>query len=644
MKNKIVSADEALALVRDGDTVAFSGFVGIGTPEALIEALRRRHDAGTGPRDLTLVFAAAPGDGKERGLNRLAVPGLVKRAIGGHWSLIPKLGQLALDGAIEAWNLPLGTLSELFRDIAGHRAGCLTKTGLHTFVDPRRGGGKLNARTTEDLVEVIQVRGEDWLLYHAFPVRIALLRGTTADAAGNITMEREALTLDNLALATAARNSGGLVVVQVELTAAAGTLSPRAVHIPGTLVDCVVVAPPEHHAQTFATQFDPAFSGELRVPFDQLPVLTLDERKIIGRRCAFELPMNGVVNLGIGMPEAVASVANEERVLDHVTLTAEPGVVGGMPQAGLDFGAAVNTDAILAQNQQFDFYDGGGLDLAVLGMAQVDAHGHVNVSRFGKRLAGAGGFINISQSARRLVIAGTFTAGGLQVAVEGGRLRIVREGRERKFIGAVQEITFNGRYAAERGQPVLYVTERCVFTLRAEGLELTEVAPGIDVERDILALMDFRPIVNAPRAMDERIFIDATMQLADVLLQLELTERVAYDAARQTLFVNLENLHIASRDDVDRIRRAVEERCEPLGHKVDVVVNYDDCRIEPRVADTHAAMIRYLELHYYRSASRYSTSAFLRAKLGEALSRRKVAPHIFESVGDAHARIDHGGG
>ena len=640
MKNKIVSADEAIALIRDGDAVAFSGFVGVGTPEALIEALRRRHDAGTGPRDLTLVFAAAPGDGKERGLNRLDQPGLVKRAIGGHWSLVPKLAKLAIDGTIEAWNLPLGTLSELFRDIAGHRAGCLTKTGLHTFVDPHHGGGKLNDRSTEDLVDLVQVRGEDWLLYHAFPIRVALLRGTTADAAGNITMEREALTLDNLALATAAHNSGGLVVVQVERTAAAGTLNPRAVHIPGTLVDCVVVAAPEQHAQTFGTQFNAAFSGELRVPLADLPVIALDERKLIGRRCAFELPMNGVVNLGIGMPEAVASVANEERVLGHVTLTAEPGVVGGMPQGGLDFGAAVNTDAILTQSQQFDFYDGGGLDLAVLGMAQVDQHGHVNVSRFGGRLAGAGGFINISQSARQLVLAGSFTAGGLQVAIVDGRLRIVKEGRQRKFISAVEQVTFNGRYAAERGQPVLYVTERCVFALRAEGLELTEVAPGIDIERDILAHMDFRPLIDAPRTMDERIFRDEPMRLSDVLLQLELTERVSYDATRQTLFVDLENLPIASRDDVDRIRRAVEERCEPLGHKVDLVVNYDNCSVDPHVADTHAAMIRYLDLHYYRSAVRYSTSAFLRAKLGEALSRRKVAPHIFENASDARAFLE----
>ena len=637
MKNKIVSADEAVALVRDGDTVAFSGFVGIGTPEALIEALQRRFARTETPRDLSLVFAAAPGDGQERGLNRLDAPGLVKRAIGGHWSLVPKLARLAVENRIEAWNLPLGTLSQLFRDIAGHRAGVITKTGLHTFVDPRQGGGKLNARSTDDLVQLLTLEGQEWLLYKAFPIKVAFLRGTTADAAGNITMEREALTLDNLALATAARNSGGLVVVQVERTAALGSLNPRSVHIPGVLVDCVVVAKPEHHGQTFGTAFNPAFSGELRIPLDEMAPLRLDERKLIGRRCAFELPMGGVVNLGIGMPEAVAGVANEERVLGHVTLTAEPGVIGGMPQGGADFGAALNTDALLAQNQQFDFYDGGGLDLACLGMAQVDAHGHVNVSRFGSRLAGAGGFINISQNARRLVLAGTFTAGGLQVAIEDGRLRIVREGRERKFVRAVQQITFNGRYAHERGQPVLYVTERCVFKLGAQGLELTEVAPGIDLERDILAQMDFTPQINDVKPMDARLFIDEPMQLADTLLQLELDQRVAYDAERNVLFVNWENLHIRTRDDVDRVRRAVEAACEKVGHKVALVANYDNCRIDPHVADTHAAMVRYLQLHYYTTATRYSTSAFLRAKLGEALNRRHVSPQIFESGQDAGA-------
>ncbi|TMH63009.1 MAG: acyl CoA:acetate/3-ketoacid CoA transferase, partial [Betaproteobacteria bacterium] len=367
-----------------------------------------------------------------------------------------------------------------------------------------------------------------------------------------------------------------------------------------------------------------------------LQPLPLDERKIIARRCAFELPMGGVVNLGIGMPEGVASVANEERVLDHLTLTAEPGVIGGVPQGGLDFGAAVNTDAIIHQNQQFDFYDGGGLDMACLGMAQVDGEGHINVSRFGPRLAGAGGFINISQNARRLVFAGTFTTGGLEIAIEDGALRIVREGRSKKFIRQVEQVTFNGAYAAENGQPVIYVTERCVFCRSREGMELIEVAPGIDIARDILAQMEFIPIVRNPALMEARIFRDDPMQLEDTLLGLGLAERVSYDAERNILFLNLEGMQVRTRDDVDRVRRAVEERCHEIGRKVALVVNYDDFLIDAAVADTYAAMVRYMETHYYTTASRYTTSAFLRLKLGEALARRRVAPHIFETSDEAH--------
>lgn len=643
LKNKFVSAEEAIAIVRDGDTIAFSGFVGTGTPDELIITLEKRFLETGSPRDLTFVFAAAPGDGKDRGLNRLAHPGLVKRVIGGHWSLVPKLGALAVAGKIEAYNLPLGVVSHLFREIAAHRAGLLTKVGLRTFVDPRQDGGKINANTREDLVRVMEVDGEEWLFYKAFPITVAFIRGTTADPGGNISMEHEALTLDNLAIATAAKNSGGFVMAQVARACAPGALNPRSVVVPGVMVDCVVLAQPQNHHQTYGTVYNPAFSGEFKVSLDMLPPMALDERKVIARRTAFELPMGGVVNLGIGMPEGVAAVANEEHVLDYLTLTAEPGVIGGVPQSGLDFGAAVNTEAVIHQNQQFDFYDGGGLDMACLGMAEVDGDGHVNVSRFGSRLAGAGGFINITQNARRLVFTGTFTAGGLEVEVKDGKLAILREGRSRKFVKKVEQITFNGAYAAQKGQPVLYVTERCVFRRGPEGMELAEIAPGIDIERDILAHMDFEPIIRAPRLMAAAIFRDQPMQLEETLLGLSLAERVTYDGERNTLFLNLEGMHVRTRDDVDRVRRVVEETVQEIGRKVALVVNYDNFLIDAAVADTYAAMVRYMETHYYTTASRYTTSAFLRLKLGEALSRRRVAAHIFETREEAHAFVeDHG--
>jgi propionate CoA-transferase len=638
-KNKVVSAAEAAAIIRDGDTVACSGFVGCGTPEELIAALEKRFVETATPRDLTLVFAAAPGDGKDGGLNRLAREGLIKRTIGGHYGLVPKLAQMAVEEKIEAYNLPLGTMTLLYRDIAGHRAGTLTKVGLGTFVDPRQEGGKANRRTHEDLVRLMEIDGEEWLFYKSVPITIALIRGTTADLSGNITMEREALTLDSLALATAAKNCHGFVIAQVERICNYEGLNPRQVQVPGVLVDCVVVAQPEHHRQTYKTAYNPAFSGEFRVPLEALAPMPLDGRKVIARRCAFELPMGGVVNLGIGVPEGVARVAAEERIVNYLAFTVEAGVIGGAPQGGLDFGAAVNIDAVIHQNQQFDLYDGGGLDMACLGMAQADADGNVNVSRFGKRLAGAGGFINISQNARKVVFAGTFTTGGLEVEVAEGKLRILKEGTARKFIDKVQQITFNGAYAAKNKQPAFYVTERCVFQRTADGVELIEVAPGIDIERDILALMGFKPIVRAPRLMDARIFRDEPMQLDDVLLGLRLEDRVSYDAQRNLVFLNLEGLTLRTRDDVDRWRRVLEERLQRIGRKVRAVVNYDGFVVDPAVTDTYAAMVRYIDTHYYAAVSRYSTSAFMRVKLGEALTRRSVAPHIFESAAEAHASV-----
>jgi propionate CoA-transferase len=637
MKDKIVSAEQGARLIRDGDALCTSGFVGIGTPDALLAALERRFLAEGGPRDLTLVFAAGQGDGKERGLNRLGHRGLLRRVIGGHWGLIPKVGRLALAGEIEAYNLPQGVISHLYRDAAAGRPGTLTRVGLKTFVDPRLEGGRINAATTEPLVELVRLRDQDWLFYPAPRLTVALLRGTTADPAGNVTMEREALLLDNRAMAMAVHNAGGLVIVQVEQIAEQGSLDPRRVQIPGILVDAVVVGEPALHPQTYATAFSPYYAHQLRAPLDSLPAMALDERKIIARRAAFELPMNGVVNLGIGMPEGVAAVANEEKLTPYLTLTAEPGVIGGVPASGLDFGAAVNVDALVQQGEQFDFYDGGGLDLACLGMAEADGAGNVNVSRFGPKLAGAGGFINISQNARRLVFAGTFTAAGLAIAVEAGRLRIVSEGRARKFVARVEQVTFSGDYARERGQPVLYVTERAVFRLAETGLELVEVAPGLDPERDVAALMAIRPRMDRVVAMDAAIFRPGPMGLAERLLRLSLDLRISYDAGRNLLFLNFEGLRVAGAEDVARIQEAVEARCRAIGRRVGVVVNYDSFRLEEAVADRYAAMVRYMEETHYTSVARYTTSAFLKLKLGAALERRAVAPHIFETQAEARA-------
>ena len=510
-----ITAEEAAGLVADGDSILISGSGGgHAVPEALLAAVEQRFLTEGKPRGLTSVSVVGVGDRAALGASHLAHEGLLKRAITSALVDSPGLVQLAAEDKIEAYTLPQGVLSQLMRDMAAGRPGLITKTGLHSFVDPRQQGARQSPRTPPDFVEVVHLVGEEWLLFKPVPVNVAFLRGTTADEDGNITMEQEAVLGEMLAMAQATRRAGGTVIVQVKRMARRGTLPGKDVKIPGILVDFVVVDAAQR--QTYATDYDPSYSGELRIPVGDIKPLPFGPRKVIVRRAAMELFPGAICNLGAGVSTGLSTIAAEEGLLEAVHLTNEQGIIGGAPITGRDSGGGQNFAAMIEQPAQFDFYDGGGLDVAFLSFAEVDAQGNVNVSRFGDRIIGVGGFINIAQNARCVVFNGTLTAGGLDITWENGRTFIKQEGRHRKFVRKLEQICYSAAIGRERGQVTLFVTERAVFRIGADGLELIEIAPGLDVERDIFAHMDIRPRVASDlKPMDTRIFAPGLMGLGE---------------------------------------------------------------------------------------------------------------------------------
>jgi acyl CoA:acetate/3-ketoacid CoA transferase len=511
---RFLSATEAVGQIRPGDTVAIGGSGGgLAEPDLLLKTLGEVYGEGHGPGDLTLVHTTGIGDRAGGGMDHLARPGLARRIIAGNWGMAPRMSQMVIENQFEAYNFPQGVMSQLFREIAGGRPGLLTHVGLGTFCDPRLEGGRLNDVTTEDLVEVVELAGREWLFYPALDLDVCLIRGTTADENGNISMEQEGARLEMLSIAQATRNSGGLVIAQVKQVAQAGSLDPRQVVVPGICVDVVVVHPEQRQLVTH--DFNPAFSGDIKGALSGLEPFPLDQRKVVARRALAEIRDGDVVNLGVGIADGVAAVAAEEGWSDLFTLTIEQGLVGGVPARGVIFGVATNPVAVLDQPYQFDFYDGGGLDITFLGFAQIDLAGNVNVSKFNKRVVGTGGFVNISQNAATVVFCGTFNAGGLQAVPGDGSLEIRSEGRHGKFVDVVEQVTFSAEQARLRGQRVLYVTERAVFELGTSGLVLTEVAPGIDVQRDVLDQMAGAVEVSPElREMDSALFTDAALGAA----------------------------------------------------------------------------------------------------------------------------------
>lgn len=516
--SKVVTAEYAASLVKDNMTLLVGGFVGSAVPEELLIALKNQYEEKNTPKDLTLFHCAAVGDGGERGANHLGREGLIETLICGHIGLEPRLNELVVGEKIAAFMIPQGVTAHMLRAMAGGKPGALTHVGLKTYADPRLEGCKVNQKAIDSGIEVVSlvdIEDENYLLYKSFPLDVAFIKGTYGDSKGNISLEKEAAFVDQIEMAMATKNTGGIVIAQVEELVKDNSRKAQDVKVPGFLVDYVVVGKPENNLQVWTHEENrPELSGEVKIPMSDLEPMALTERKVCARRGAMELEKNKLINLGIGVPQGVATVASEEGFLDDITLSVEVGVIGGMPLDGVAMGASINPEAIINQSNMFDCYDGGGIGVTFLGAAEIDKNGNVNVSKFGPRVVGPGGFINISQNAKKVCFTGTMTAGGLKVSVGEGKLNIDNEGSVKKFKEEVEQVTFSGEYAIETGQEVLYITERAVFKLTKDGIMLMEVAPGVDIQKDVLDQMEFEPLMaDEVKVMDERIFKEAKMGL-----------------------------------------------------------------------------------------------------------------------------------